>query len=94
MIQFNDIHPCADNHGSFQCEGCIDGSISNPTIESILVRLDFKLISVGSPPVLICKRSDCLLLIYSDLRFTLSEAASKEKMLEVLKEFEAHLMAI
>ena|SRR3990167_9022521 len=87
MIQLNDIKPCSDNQGSFQLEGFIhDEYFSTTKIESILKRINFKTFSVGNPVVLICRRSDCLLLIYSNGNFTISEVSSKEKTLQIITE--------
>lgn len=92
MIQLNDINSCSDSQGSFQREGIICNEyFSRIKIESLLQNINFQIFSIGNPAVLVCRRSDCLLLIYSNGTFTISEVSSIEKMLQIIDEIRNHL---
>lgn len=92
MIQFNESKPCADDPDSIQVEGTISlDPFDLAMMESKMLKMHFKVFTLGNPKVLICKREDCFMMVHCDGSFTLSQIASKEKLLSLIQELEEEL---
>lgn len=89
MIQLHDTKPCSDNIDFVQSDGFINQLFfSIEHFETIMSHINFNVFSIGDPKVLICKRSDCLILIQSDGSFNISQVSSKKELLRIIDEIQ------
>lgn len=92
MIKLYDTKPCADYVGLVQAEGIIDNEyFAEIDWTATLQDLEFKVLAVGNPRVLICKREDCMLFFNSDSSFTISRVSDEKKLFQIIQEIENHI---
>ena len=92
MFQIFSKKTCSVYVDYIQAEGVIiDVDFSLEFYESVLQKANFTVFSIGCPKTLICKRSDCLLFIKSDLTFNISQAKTDQVLHSVIYEIENYL---
>ncbi len=82
LFKMTEITPCADQVQSFTAE-CTYPKTRLSLFENALLELDFKTITVGTPEVLVARRSGMLLLVAEE-KLTVSHVKNKESLLKLL----------
>lgn len=92
MIQLSSTMPCADNYDSVQADGFIHkNNFSIDQFELLLITLDFKTCVIGNPKVLLCRRSDSMMLIQSNGHFNISKVSSEDDLKRIISEINENL---